>query len=70
MSKMGKRAELGKSVYPHLLRHTMATLGLQAGAEITTIQHLLGHESSSTTETYAEESKENLKHEYRQHFIH
>ena len=36
---------------------------------ITTIQHLLGHTSPCTTQTYAEESQENLQHEYNQHFI-
>lgn len=69
ISKLGARAKLGKSVYPHLIRHTMATLGLQAGADITTIQHLLGHTSPCTTQTYAEQSNENLQHEYNQHFI-
>lgn len=69
IAKIGERAKLGKDVYPHLIRHTMATLGLRAGANITTIQHLLGHTSPATTETYAEESDTNLKHEYNQHFI-
>ena len=69
ISKLGIRAKLGKDVYPHLIRHTMATLGLQSGADITTIQYLLGHTSPCTTQTYAEQSNENLQHEYNQHFI-
>lgn len=69
ISKLGERANLGKPVYPHLLRHTMATLGLQSGADITTIQHLLGHTSPCTTQTYAEQNNANLQHEYNQHFI-
>ena len=69
ISKIGVRAKLGKDVYPHLLRHTMATLGLQAGADLTTIQHLLGHTAPATTQIYAENSLENIKHEYRQHMI-
>lgn len=68
VSKIGVRADIGKSVFPHLLRHTMATLGLQSGADITTIQHLLGHTTPSTTQIYAETSLDNLKHEYKQHF--
>lgn len=63
------KAGFDKSVYPHLLRHTMATLGFQSGANLTTIQHLLGHTSPVVTQTYAEESIENVKHEYGQHFI-
>lgn len=68
ISKVGVRAKLTKDIYPHLIRHTMATLGLRAGADISTIQHLLGHTSPATTETYAEQSCENLRHEYNQHF--
>lgn len=70
ISRLGKRAGIGRPVFPHLLRHTMATLGLQSGADITTIQHLLGHSSPATTQTYAQNSVENLKHEYKQHLIH
>lgn len=68
VSNVGKRTNIGKSIFPHLLRHTMATLGLQSGADITTIQHLLGHTTPSTTQIYAETSLDNLKHEYKQHF--
>lgn len=63
------KAGFEKSVYPHLLRHTMATLSQQAGADITTIQHLLGHSSPATTQIYAEQDMDNIKHEYKQHFI-
>ena len=66
---IGERSKVGKPVFPHLLRHTMATLGLQAGADITTIQHLLGHTTTATSQIYAEISVENLKHEYKQHMI-
>lgn len=67
VNKIAKRTGLNKSVYPHLLRHTMATLGLQNGADLITIQHLLGHTDPSTTQIYAENSLENIKHEYKQH---
>ena len=68
ISKIAKRADFDKNVFPHLLRHTMATLGLQNGADLITIQHLLGHNSPTTTQIYAQNSVENLKHEYKQHF--
>lgn len=68
VTNIAKRAEFDKRVFPHLLRHTMATLGLRNGADLTTIQHLLGHTTPSTTQIYAENSLENLKHEYKQHF--
>ena len=70
ISKLGKRAGIKRPVFPHLLRHTMATLGLQSGANLTTIQHLLGHTVPSTTQIYAEQSIDNIKHEYKQHLIH
>lgn len=69
MSLLGKRAGLDKSVFPHLIRHTMATLGLQSGADITTIQFLLGHTTPATTQVYAEQSLENISQEYKQHMI-
>ena len=69
VSKVANRTSIDKKVFPHLFRHTMATLSLQSGANITTIQHLLGHTTPATTQIYAENSLENIKYEYKQHFI-
>lgn len=69
ISDIAQRAGFDKAVFPHLLRHTMATLAIQAGAKLTTVQHLLGHEDPSTTQIYAETSLEEIKHEYKQHLI-
>jgi len=66
INKIANRAGFDKSVFPHLFRHSMATLGLQNGASIVTIQKLLGHCSVVTTEKYAEANMENVKFEYRQ----
>lgn len=60
-------AKFDKAIFPHLLRHTMATLGLRAGASLTTIQKLLGHEDPGTTEIYAEVQNETVAQEYRKH---
>jgi integrase/recombinase XerD len=46
------QAQIGKTGSSHLLRHTMATLMLEGGADIRYIQHMLGHASLSTTEIY------------------
>lgn len=43
---------IGRRVYPHLLRHTFATHLLEAGAQITEVQALLGHEDIATTGVY------------------
>jgi site-specific recombinase XerD len=46
------RVGIAKRVSSHTLRHSFATHGLQGGADIRTIQDLLGHEDVSTTMIY------------------
>ena len=65
IKKIALRANLGKAIYPHLLRHSIATHLLAAGMSLHNVQALLGHSDPKTTEIYAETSVENVVYEYK-----
>ncbi len=65
ISTIAGRAELGKAIYPHLLRHSIATHLLAAGMALHNVQALLGHSDPKTTQIYAETSLENVVYEYK-----
>lgn len=56
-----------KDVNPHKLRHTFATLSLQAKLPITDVKDMLGHESISTTERYIHRDRRRAWDDYGQH---
>jgi integrase/recombinase XerD len=58
-------AQITKRVYPHLLRHSVATTLLERGMPIEQIQQFLGHSKLETTQIYAESSAEMIKASYQ-----
>ena len=69
IAKIAVQAGFSGSVFPHLLRHTFATLGLKSGVPLPIIQDLMGHASASTTQVYAVNNKETVEYEYKKHMI-
>jgi len=56
---IGTRSEL--HLYPHIFRHTFATMALNNGAKLEEVQDMLGHTDPKTTRIYAKTSKESLQ---------
>ena len=61
IKNLADKIKLEKNISPHTFRHSFASALVQGGADLRTVQEMLGHESILTTEIYAHLDKEYLK---------
>lgn len=64
-----KRSGIERSLFPHLLRHTMATDALNRGMNVAEVKEILGHEKLDTTMIYDKISHDSVKFNHKRYIV-
>ena len=68
IGEISKKQGIKKEITPHVLRHSFATHMIECGADIRSVQELLGHENVVTTEVYTHLANNFIKNNYNEYF--
>ena len=68
IGEIARTKKIDKEITPHVLRHSFATHMIECGADIRSVQELLGHENVVTTEIYTHLANNFIKESYNEYF--
>lgn len=70
LASLGRKANISTPLHPHLFRHTFASHLLQGGADLRSLQEMLGHSDLATTQIYTHLDVKDLKTKHKKYHPH